>query len=75
MVNEAELKERTEPVFTTAYRAAHAELEKYAETARLGFVWSIAVRPDDTAFEIVSNLSAEQQAARADPMEVLLLNP
>ena len=75
VVNEAELKERTEPAFTTAYRTAHAELEKYAETARLEFVWSIAVRPDETAFEVVSNLSAEQQAARSDPMDVLLLNP
>ena len=75
IVNEAEQKQRTEPAFTDAYRTAHAELETYAETARLEFVWVIAVRPDDTAFEVVSNLSAEQQAARADPMEALLLNP
>lgn len=75
VVNEAEVKERTEPAFTDAYRAAHAELERYAETARLEFVWVIAVRPDDTAFEVVSNLSPEQQAARADPMQALLLNP
>jgi hypothetical protein len=75
VVNEAELNPRTGPAFTSAYREAHATLERYAEAARLEFVWVIAVRPDDSAFEVVSNLSPEQQAARADPMEALLLNP
>jgi class 3 adenylate cyclase len=75
VITQAERQQRTEPEFTTAYREAQRELEEYAERARLEFVWSIAVRPDGTAYELVSNLSLQQQADRADPMQVLLLNP
>lgn len=75
LIKEAELPERTEPEFTNVYRYVQGELEEYVERARLKFVWVIMTRADGSAFELVSNLSAEQKAENADPMEVLLLNP
>jgi adenylate cyclase len=75
IINQAESEQRSEPGFTDAYRHAHNELEEYVVRARLKFVWSIVVRPDGTAYELVSNLSDEQKAANADPLEALLLNP
>jgi class 3 adenylate cyclase len=75
LINEAEQTQRTEPQYTEAYRRAHDLLERYTEAARLEFVWAIMTRPDGTAYELISNLSPAQQAARADPMDVLLMNP
>lgn len=75
VVEQAELKERTEPKFTESYRYVQNELEEYVERARLKYVWSIVARPDGTDFELVSNLSDEQKSENADPLEVLLLNP
>jgi class 3 adenylate cyclase len=75
LINQAEAPQRTEPQFTDAYRKAHDILERYVEAARLEFVWVIVARPDGTAYELISNLSPEQQAERADPLKVLLLNP
>jgi adenylate cyclase len=75
LIEEAELKNRTEPQYTTTYRYVQNELEEYVQRARLKLVWVIAARPDGTAYELVSNLSDEQKAAKADPMEALLLNP
>ncbi|MBL8643020.1 MAG: adenylate/guanylate cyclase domain-containing protein, partial [Rhodospirillaceae bacterium] len=75
IIAEAEVTPRTEPEYTTVYRYVQNELEEYVQRARLKFVWVIAARPDGTAYELVSNLSDEQIAAKADPMEALLLNP
>ncbi|MDX2142461.1 MAG: adenylate/guanylate cyclase domain-containing protein [Rhodospirillaceae bacterium] len=75
LINEAEAPQRTEPQFTDAYRKTHDILERYVEAARLEFVWVIVARPDGTAYELISNLSPEQQADRADPLEDILLKP
>jgi adenylate cyclase len=75
IIREAEAESRTEPEFTDKYRYVQNELEEYVKRARLKFVWSIVARPDGTAFELVSNLSDEQIAAKADPIKALLLNP
>ena len=45
------------------------------EAARLEYLYAIVVRPDGSAYELVSNLSVEQQAERADPMTAILLKP
>ncbi len=75
VIDQAEGVERTEPLYTTAYYEAHEALERYVEAARLEFLYAIVVRKDGTAYELVSNLTPEQQASRADPMQDILLKP
>lgn len=63
ILEQAEAAVRSEPTYTEKYREAHAALERYVNATRLVFVYAIGVRPDGTAFELVGNLSPEQQAA------------
>jgi class 3 adenylate cyclase len=72
---EAEGAQRTEPSYTENYRRTHASLERYFASTHLSFLYAISVRADDTAFELVSNLSPEQKAAGIDPLTGLLLKP
>jgi adenylate cyclase len=75
LVEEAEARERTEPTYTETYRATQRALERYFAATRLNFLYAIAVRPDGSAFELVSNLSPEQKQARIDPLTDLLRKP
>ncbi|MBL8643884.1 MAG: adenylate/guanylate cyclase domain-containing protein [Rhodospirillaceae bacterium] len=75
IVDQAEGVERTEPLYTETYHSAHESLERYVEAARLEFLYAIVIRKDGSAYELVSNLSPEQQAARVDPMQEILLKP
>lgn len=75
VVDQAEAAERTEPLYTHSYRATHEAFERYVEAARLEYLYAIVARPDGSAYELVSNLSVDQQAARADPMTAVLLKP
>jgi class 3 adenylate cyclase len=75
ILDQAEDGERTEPLFTDTYHAAQEALERYVEAARLEFLYGIVIRKDGTAYELVSNLTPEQQAARADPLKDILLKP
>src|SRR5262245_51080101 len=65
----AELDERP-PQYVDAYHGAQMKLESYARATGLVYVYSIIVRPDDTAYELVSNLSEEQRASGKDPIEI-----
>jgi class 3 adenylate cyclase len=75
VIDQAEGVERTEPLYSTTYRSAHESLERYVEAARLEFLYAIVMRKDGTAYELVSNLTPEQQASRADPLKEILLKP
>lgn len=75
IIDEAESEARTEPLYSETYYKAHEALERYAEAARLEYLYGIVVRPDGSAYELVSNLSPEQQRANADPMKEILLKP
>jgi hypothetical protein len=73
--DQAELDARPEPQYTDTYHAAQMKLESYARETGLIYVYSIIVCPDDTAYELVSNLSEEQRASGKDAMEIILRNP
>jgi class 3 adenylate cyclase len=75
IINQAEADERSEPQFTDAYRASQTRIESYVEAARLDYTYAIAVRVDGSAYELISNLSPEQQAERVDPLKDILLKP
>jgi class 3 adenylate cyclase len=73
IINQAEADERSEPQFTESYRAAQTRIENYVEAARLEYIYAIAVRADGSAYELISNLSPEQQAERVDPLRDIFL--
>jgi len=75
VVNFAEAETRPEPQYTEAYEKAHQAIESYVEAARIEYLYAIGARSDGTSFELISNLSPEQQATRADPMKDVLLKP
>jgi adenylate cyclase len=75
VIDQAEAEPRTEPLYSENYRRTHEAFERYVEAARLEYLYAIVMRPDGSAFELVSNLSIEQQADRADPMTEILLKP
>jgi adenylate cyclase len=73
--DQAEDKARSEPLYSDTYHAAQASLERYVAATNLVYIYSIVVRQDGTAYELVSNLSEEQRASGKDAMELILLNP
>jgi len=75
LVIEAETETRTQPLYDDSYRRTQRELERYFSATKLNFLYSIVVRNDSTAFELVSNLSPEQKSANIDPLKSLLLKP
>ena len=75
LIDEAEADARTEPAYTDTYRVTHRALERYFGATRLNFLYAIALRPDGSAFELVSNLSPEQKKANIDPLKDLLRKP
>jgi class 3 adenylate cyclase len=75
IVSEAETIPRTEPLYADSYRRTYGLLESYFAATNFNFLYAIAVRPDGTAFELVSNLSPEQRKANLDPLTGLLLKP
>jgi class 3 adenylate cyclase len=75
VINQAEADERAEPQFTDAYQGAQTRIENYVEAARLEYIYAIAVRIDGSAYELMSNLSPEQQAEGVDPTKDILLKP
>ncbi|MDX2225261.1 MAG: adenylate/guanylate cyclase domain-containing protein [Rhodospirillaceae bacterium] len=75
IINDVDTVGRDTPAYVAAYRDAHRQLEQYAEAARVEFIYAIVVRPDGTAFELMGNLSPEQQAERADPLVDLFRKP
>jgi hypothetical protein len=75
IVSEAEANPRGEPLYTSTYRRTYGALEGYFAATNLNFLYAIAVRPDGSAFELVSNLSPEQRKANLDPLTGLLLKP
>ena len=75
IVVEAEAPARTEPAYTEAFRATQVLLERYFASMNLEYIYAIGVHEDGSAFEMVGNLSAEQKAAKIDPLKDLLLKP
>lgn len=73
IIDQASSPDRTEPLYSETYRASHEALERYTEAARLEFLYAITMRSDGTAYELISNLTPEQQAQRADPIKEILL--
>jgi len=75
VVSEAEAPQRSQPQYAETYRRTYHALESYFASTNLTFLYAIGVRPDSTAFEMVSNLSPEQKKAGLDPLTGLLLKP
>ncbi len=57
LADQAEDDARVEPQYSTAYQQAQAQLEDYIARTGLEFLYSIVVRKDGTAYELVSNLA------------------
>jgi class 3 adenylate cyclase len=75
LADRAEDPQRPEPEYSTAYQKAQDQLEHYIAQTGLEFLYSIVIRPDGTAYELVSNLSAAQRASGKPAIAILLRKP
>jgi len=74
LADHAEDAERPEQ-YPATYQRAQAQLEDYIARTGLEFLYSIVVRPDDSAYELVSNLTEEQKELGKPAIEILLRKP